>query len=94
VPHAPDVVPAVSDAPPQPTHSITTRSKAGVFKPNPKYAMAAAEPQLSPLPRSAREALRDPNWRAAMQAEYNALVANSTWSLVPRPPHARVITGK
>lgn len=65
-----------------------------MFKPNPKYAMAAAEPQLSPLPRSAHEALRDPNWRVAMQAEYNALVANSTWSLVPRPPHARVITGK
>jgi histone deacetylase 1/2 len=29
-----------------------------------------------------------------MQVEFDALVSNKTWSLVPRPPHARVITGK
>jgi hypothetical protein len=73
---------------------MLTRSKAGVFKPNPKYAMVTSTPPLSPLPKSAREALKDPNWRAAMQAEFDALMANRTWSLVDRPPHARVITGK
>jgi hypothetical protein len=29
-----------------------------------------------------------------MQDEFDALQANGTWTLVPRPPHANVITGK
>ncbi|XP_071681864.1 uncharacterized protein [Lolium perenne] len=48
----------------------------------------------SPVPTSARAALRDPHWRAAMQEEYDALQRNRTWELVPRPPRANVITGK
>ncbi|XP_066347777.1 uncharacterized protein [Miscanthus floridulus] len=48
----------------------------------------------SPLPRSVRDALSDPNWRSAMQAEYDALLANHTWSLVPRPPGVNLVTGK
>lgn len=65
-----------------------------MFKPNPKYAMSASTVPLSPIPKSAREALQDPNWRAVMQAEFDALLANNTWSLVDRPPNARIITRK
>ncbi|KAK1670651.1 hypothetical protein QYE76_058810 [Lolium multiflorum] len=46
------------------------------------------------LPASARAALRDPQWLAAMQDEFDALQRNQTWTLVPRPPHANIITGK
>jgi histone deacetylase 1/2 len=49
---------------------------------------------LSPLPRSVHDALSDPNWRSAMQAEYDALIANDTWSLVPQPPGVNLVTGK
>jgi histone deacetylase 1/2 len=49
---------------------------------------------LSPVPRTYRAALADSNWRAAMEAEYSALLANNTWDLVPRPPRANVVTGK
>ena len=69
------------------------RSRAGVFKPNPKYAMTTSA-AISPLPTSVQNALKDPNWRAAMQLEFDALQANRTWRLVPRPPGARIISGK
>jgi hypothetical protein len=49
---------------------------------------------LSPVPRTFRAALADPNWRAAMEAEHSALLVNNTWDLLPRPPRANVVTGK
>ena len=48
----------------------------------------------SPVPTSARAALRDPHWLAAMQEEFDALQRNRTWQLVPRPPRANIISGK
>jgi hypothetical protein len=55
---------------------------------------------LSPVLTSARSTLRDTNWHRAMQ-EYEALLSNSTWDLVPghmglgpRPPGANVTTDK
>nr|GEY12079.1 ribonuclease H-like domain-containing protein [Tanacetum cinerariifolium] len=35
-------------------------------------------------------ALSDPNWRDAIYDEYNALIKNSTWVLVPKPPNVNV----
>ena len=49
---------------------------------------------LSPVPKTYRSALADPNWRAAMEEEFRALQQNSTWELVPRPPQANIVTGK
>jgi len=48
----------------------------------------------SPVPSNYRSALADPNWRAAMADELQALIDNGTWRLVPRPPGANVVTGK
>lgn len=90
-PPSPETSSPASASPPR--HAMTTRARAGISKPNPRYAMTAT-PTLSPTPSSVRAALRDPNWRAAMQAEFDALLANRTWTLVPRPPGARIITGK
>jgi hypothetical protein len=59
---------------------MVTRAQAGIFKPNPKYALqvesTASTP--SPVPKSVRVALRDPNWKAAMQLEFDALLTNNT----------------
>jgi histone deacetylase 1/2 len=84
----------VRDAPQPPQHHMVTRAKAGIRKPNPKNALAGTTSAISPIPRSVRAALKDANWRAAMQLEYDALLRNNTWTLVPRPPDAQVITGK
>nr|GEX27216.1 hypothetical protein [Tanacetum cinerariifolium] len=40
---------------------------------------------ISPLPKSSFIALQNPHWNNAMHDEYNALVKNGTWILVPKP---------
>jgi hypothetical protein len=42
-----------------------------------------SSPTLSLIPSSARVVLADPHWRAAMEDEYEALISNGTWELVP-----------
>ena len=49
---------------------------------------------LSPVLKTFRGGLADPNWRAAMEEEHQALLQNSTWVVVPRPPRANVVSGK
>ena len=68
---------------------MRTRGKRGIRMP---AVFQAAS--LSPVPRTYRAALADPNWHAAMEAEYSALLANNTWDLLPRPSQANVVTGK
>ncbi|GJU96535.1 ribonuclease H-like domain-containing protein [Tanacetum coccineum] len=46
---------------------------------------------ISPIPRSYREAFNDVNWHSAIQDEYNALIKNSTWTLIPRPLDVNVV---
>jgi hypothetical protein len=69
-------------------HGMTTKAKAGYRLP----VLYHASP-LSPVPKTFRSALADPNWRAPME-EYGSLRANKTWDLVPRPPRANIVTGK
>ena len=62
---------------------MQTRSKFGIFKP--KVFFAATEPS------SVDDALSKPEWKSAMQQEYDALIENKTWSLVPLPSHRQAI---
>nr|GEV86521.1 ribonuclease H-like domain-containing protein [Tanacetum cinerariifolium] len=45
---------------------------------------------VSPLPKSYCEAFNDVNWHSATRDEYNALIKNSTWTLIPRPSDVNV----
>ena len=69
-----------------------TRLQTGSWRPVDRYGFSATT--ASPIPANYRSALADPNWRAAMSTEYDALLANGTWRLVPRPPGANIVTGK
>ncbi|GKC66501.1 ribonuclease H-like domain-containing protein [Tanacetum coccineum] len=46
---------------------------------------------ISPLPKLYRDAFNDPHWKNAMNDEYNALIKNKTWTLVPRPTNANIV---
>ncbi|GKA26599.1 ribonuclease H-like domain-containing protein [Tanacetum coccineum] len=46
---------------------------------------------ISPLPKSYTDAFNDPNWQNAICDEYNALIKNNTWIVVPRPTDANIV---
>ncbi|KAG8500106.1 hypothetical protein CXB51_003624 [Gossypium anomalum] len=79
------VIPSVP-VPTTNTHGMITRSKAGIFKPK---ALCTANVELEPS--SVEEALAHPDWRLAVQAEYDALIANSKWELCSLPPGRKAI---
>ncbi|GKV48803.1 hypothetical protein SLEP1_g55595 [Rubroshorea leprosula] len=41
-----------------------------------------------------RKAVRQPEWCTAMAEEYNALLGNNTWDLVPSPPTVNIVGSK
>jgi hypothetical protein len=56
-------------------------------------SITAALPTLSLVSSFVRSVLVDPHWHHAIE-EYEALLSNSTWDLVPQPLGANVVTGK
>ncbi|GJU24105.1 ribonuclease H-like domain-containing protein [Tanacetum coccineum] len=68
---------------------MVTRSQAGIVKPIDRLSLHTSP--LSPIPKSPFLALKDPNWSNDMHDEYNALVKNGTWILVPRPSNVNLV---
>jgi hypothetical protein len=68
---------------------MQTRSKHGIFKPKPCYTAhldyALTEPPTFKI------ASQLSQWCQAMQDEYDALIKQGTWSLVPPPPNHNVV---
>ncbi|KAL6347058.1 hypothetical protein AAG906_012309 [Vitis piasezkii] len=48
----------------------------------------------TPEPTSYTQAVSDPQWRAAMGREFDALMENGTWSLCPRPLDKHIVRNK
>lgn len=62
---------------------MQTRSKNAIFKPNPKYGLTALiSSDIEPT--TVKQALSNPDWTRAMHLEFDALIRNNTWELVPR----------
>ncbi|GKB27958.1 ribonuclease H-like domain-containing protein [Tanacetum coccineum] len=68
---------------------MVTRAQVGTVNPNPRFQGHVSH--ISPLPKSSSIALSDHNWRDAMYDEYNTLIKNSTWILVPKPPNVNMV---
>ncbi|KAG8087751.1 hypothetical protein GUJ93_ZPchr0010g8326 [Zizania palustris] len=89
-------------APPQLTSRPTTRLSHGISKPKEftdgtvryplnKRAFLASLSLCPAEPVSYAEAAKFPEWRNAMTAEYDALMRNKTWHLIPREKHHNVV---
>ncbi|GJR24574.1 ribonuclease H-like domain-containing protein [Tanacetum coccineum] len=74
---------------PASTHSMVTRFRVGTNKPTQRYTLNVST--ISPIPKTYKQAFNDPNWYRAMLDEYNALIKNNTWVLVPRPLDANIV---
>nr|GEW62243.1 ribonuclease H-like domain-containing protein [Tanacetum cinerariifolium] len=71
------------------THHMFTHAKAGISKPLARMNCHATT--TLPILRSHLHALRDPNWHKAMVDEYNALISNIMWALVPRLANVNIV---
>lgn len=66
----------------QPMHQMTTRARAGIVKPNPKYALFTIKDEYAE-PKSVKTALKHPGWTKAMGTEVDNMTETETNDLVP-----------
>ncbi|RVW29921.1 Retrovirus-related Pol polyprotein from transposon RE1 [Vitis vinifera] len=78
-------IPLQGSTAPIPGHPMITRSKSSIYKKKTYLISITAEPH------TVKQAFQDPNWKLAMEHEYQALLKNQTWSLVPPPSNAKII---
>lgn len=74
----------VAPAAPPPAHSMTTRAKDSIRKPNPRYALLTDKASYS-VPKTVKQALQDEGWTNAMGTEMDNHRVAHTWDLVPPP---------
>ncbi|KAK5825678.1 hypothetical protein PVK06_020536 [Gossypium arboreum] len=65
---------------------MQTRSKCGIYKPKVFSSVVAVKE-----PASIHEAFQSLEWSTAAQAEYQALLVNRTWDLMPLPAGKRAV---
>lgn len=75
------------------THSMTTRAKDGISKPNPRYVLLTHKAAY-PEPKTVTEALKHSGWKGAMTEEMDNCQETKTWSLVPYTPDMNVLGSK
>ncbi|CAA7031737.1 unnamed protein product [Microthlaspi erraticum] len=63
-------------------HPMTTRAKAGIHKPNTRYALVALK-MIPDIPKDIIEAMNHPGWNLAVFDEINTIYMLNTFTLVP-----------
>lgn len=87
---APNLVQVPVPPPKDNTHTMVTRGKDGIRKPNPRYVLHTVK-SVTKEPTTLAEALSHPGWNGAMSEEIGTCHETQTWSLVPRPKDDHVI---
>nr|GEV40126.1 ribonuclease H-like domain-containing protein [Tanacetum cinerariifolium] len=86
----PLIIPNLPENPnPDSAHPMVTHFRVGTNRPTKRLNLHVS--YVSPLPKSYRGVFSDPNWQNAMRDEYNALIKNRTWVLVPRPTDTNIV---
>jgi histone deacetylase 1/2 len=74
---------------------MQTRAKSNIHKPLKKLDLHTTLSQHSDLePTTSAQALKAPKWHQAMSDEFNALIRNSTWQLIPASSNQNVVACK
>lgn len=68
---------------------MVTRLQKGIRKP--KQILSLHVNTVSPLPKGYKQALLNPNWNPSITDEYDALIKNNTWTLVPKPAGTNIV---
>lgn len=72
---------------------MVTRGKARIFKPKAWLTKTTRDWALTE-PTRVTDAVKTPEWKSAMDCEYDALLRNKTWCLVPPSPKMNVVGNK
>lgn len=81
--------PNIQNTMPHNHHPMITKGKVGIFKPK-LYTVVLVHKE----PDTVQEAINDENWFQAMKSEYDTLMTNGTWSLVPKSDKQKIIGNK
>nr|GEV35643.1 ribonuclease H-like domain-containing protein [Tanacetum cinerariifolium] len=81
--------PAQPPQDPPRTHKMVTQSQSGIVKPLERFSLHTAS--ISPILKNPFVALQNSHWRQAMLDEYNTLIKNGTWILVPKPAGVNMV---
>jgi len=90
----------IVEPPPTSSHAYGTTSKIRASNRRQRRAVARAFKAIlkgSNLPTNYHEAMSGDDaqlWEAAMQKEYDSIIKNNTWKLVPRPTKAKVVKSR
>lgn len=68
---------------PPPPYGIITRSKNSIFKPIQKLNLLIQVSYSSSEPSTVSQTLQIPHWWATIKVEYQALLSNNNWILIP-----------
>ncbi|GJX21814.1 ribonuclease H-like domain-containing protein [Tanacetum coccineum] len=68
---------------------MITQSQSGIVKPVNRLSLNTFS--ISLIHKNPSAALKDPQWHNAIYDEYNALVKNGTWLLIPRPASVNMV---